>query len=113
MIIAYHSCGSIYPIIKELVEIGVQVLNPMQESAKGMEHEKIKAEFADKLTFMCGLDTQTFMVNASPDEVKTAMAKKAKLLSQCNGSYIVAASHTIQHDVPVENIMAMLNGLNL
>lgn len=113
MIIAYHSCGSIYPIIKELVEIGVQVLNPMQESAKGMEHEKIKAEFADKLTFMCGLDTQTFMVNASPDEVKTAMAEKAKLLSQCNGSYIVAASHTIQHDVPVENIMAMLNGLNL
>lgn len=111
MIIAYHSCGSIYPIIDELAEIGIQVLNPIQESAQGMEHEKIKAEFKDKLTFMCGLDTQTFMVNATADEVKAAMAEKAKCLCENNGSYIVAASHTIQHDVPVENIIAMLEGL--
>jgi len=111
MIIAYHSCGSVYPIIGELAEIGIQVLNPLQESAQGMDHAKIRAEYGDKLTFMCGLDTQTFMVNASAEEVKVAMAEKAKMLTENSGGFIVAASHTIQHDVPVENIMAMLEGL--
>lgn len=111
MIIAYHSCGSIYPIIQELAEIGVQVLNPLQESARGMDHEKIKTRFGDQLTFMCGLDTQNFMVNAQAEQVRTAMAEKCRMLSE-KGGYIVGVSHTLQHDVPVENIMAMIEGLS-
>lgn len=112
MPIAYHSCGSIYPIIGELAEIGINVLNPLQESAKGMDHAKIVEEFGDKLTFMCGLDTQTFLRHASPEEVKQTMLEKCKILS-AKGGYIVSACHTIQQDVPVENILAMIEALDL
>ena len=111
MPIAYHSCGSIYPIIGDLAEIGINVLNPMQESARGMEHEKIVEEYGDRLTFLCGLDTQTFMRNASPEEVKAAMQQKCTLLAS-GGGYIAGVSHTIQQDIPVENILAMIEGLS-
>lgn len=107
MIIAYHSCGSISPIIGDLVEIGVNVLNPLQESAADMNHQRIKDEYGDKLTFMCGLDTQTFLVNATPEEVCTEMEKEICKMGK-NGGYIAAVSHTIQHDVPAANIIAML-----
>lgn len=110
MIIAYHSCGSIYPIIEDLVELGINVLNPMQESAYGMEHSRIVKEFGDKLTFLCGLDTQTFLLHASPDEVRSAMKEKCRMISS-QGGYIVGVSHTIQPDIPVNNIRAMLEAI--
>lgn len=111
MIIAYHSCGSIYPIIGELAEIGIQVLNPLQESARGMEHHKLKAQYGDRLTFMCGLDTQNFMVHATAEQVCAAMKEKSRMLSK-NGGYIVGVSHTLQHDVSVKNIVSMIEGLS-
>jgi uroporphyrinogen decarboxylase len=68
--IAYHSCGSMYPVIGDLVEIGIDVLNPIQESAKGMDQRSIKKEYGDRITLMCGLDTQQFLVNATPEQVR-------------------------------------------
>ena len=110
-IIAYHSCGSIYPIIGDIAEIGIDVLNPLQESAADMEHAKIKEEYGDKLTFMCGLDTQTFLRDATPEETYQAMCQELDLMNKGQG-YIGAVSHTIQHDLPVPNIMAIIKALD-
>jgi uroporphyrinogen decarboxylase len=111
MIVAYHSCGSIRPIIGELAEIGIDVLNPLQESAVDMDQSTIKSKYGRELTFMCGLDTQTFLLNASADDVYQAMLKKAESLS-AGGGYIAAVSHTLQHDIPVENLTALLKALD-
>lgn len=110
MIIAYHSCGSIAPIIGELADIGINVLNPLQESAVGMNHRAIKEQYGDRLTFMCGLDTQTFLVSASAEETEQAMREEIALMSR-GGGYIAAVSHTLQHDVPPENILAIVRAI--
>jgi len=110
-IIAYHSCGTIRQIIGDLVEIGVNVLNPVQESAVDMNQAEIKAEYGHALTFMCGLDTQQFLVDATPEEVRAKMEETIAKLSAGGGGYIHAVSHTIQPDVPIENIYALLRGI--
>jgi uroporphyrinogen decarboxylase len=111
MIIAYHSCGSIRPIIGDLVEIGIDVLNPIQESAADMDQSEIKTEFGDRLTMMCGPDTQMFMPNSSPEEIR---AKVRGLISKLNGNfrYIFAVSHTVQPDVSTEKLLAMFDELD-
>jgi len=111
VIIAYHSCGSIYPIIEDLVDVGINVLNPIQESAKDMNQLEIKKEFGDKVTLMCGLDTQSFLLNATKEEVGEMVYKKVNELGY-NGGFIFAASHAIQPDIPLENILAMFNALD-
>ena len=112
MIIAYHSCGSIMPIIQSLIEIGVNVLNPIQESAENMNQNDIKEKYGDKLSFICGLDTQNFLVNAEVEDIKTQMKQKAKSLSVGGGGYIVGVSHTLQHDVPPQNIKVIVEALD-
>lgn len=109
--IAYHSCGSMYPVIKDLVEIGINVLNPIQESAEGMDQERIKKEFGDKATLMCGVDTQQFLLYAAPQEVREKTKELVRKLSY-DGGYIFAASHCIQPDTPEENIYALFEALD-
>ena len=109
--IAYHSCGSMYPIIKDLIEIGITVLNPIQESAVGMTQASIKAEFGDKLTLMCGLDTQQFLNRATPEEVYSLTKSKINELGK-DGGYIFSVSHHVQGDTPDANIHAMLDALS-
>ena len=110
MIIAYHSCGAMAPVIKDLAEIGVNVINPLQESAAGIDQQMIKKEYKKKLTLMCGPDTQTFLLNASPEEVSDETLRLIKTLGE-GGGYIFAVSHHIQHDTPPENIKAMFEAL--
>ena len=110
-IIAFHSCGSILPIIGELAEVGVDVLNPVQESAKGMQHAVIKEQYGAAMTLMCGMETQQFMPFATPEQVAEKTREKAALLRP-GGGFIFAASHTIQSDVSVENALAMFDALD-
>ena len=109
--IAYHSCGSMSPVIPDLVEIGVNVLNPLQESAKGMDQAAIKTAFGNRITLMCGLDTQTFTPKAKPAEI-AAKTKELCTRLGAGGGYIFAVSHHIQHDTPDENIRAILDALS-
>lgn len=109
--ICYHSCGSIYPIIEDLVEIGINLLNPIQEGAYGMDQIEIKNIYGNKISMMCGLDTQNFLINASPEQVRLETRNKINQLGY-NGGYIFAASHHIQADTPRENILSMLNELD-
>jgi len=110
-IIAYHSCGAMSSVIEDLVEIGIDVLNPLQESAAGMDQASVKQKYGNRITLMCGLDTQVFTPKATPKEV-TAKVKELCATLGKNGGYIFAASHHIQHDTPDENIKAMLDALN-
>lgn len=108
MTIAYHSCGAIRPIIPDLIEIGVQVLNPLQPRAAGMDPLEIKREYGEDLAFMGGLDTQEFLPRATPGAVYEHCRRLIAAMSR-GGGFIFAASHTIQPDVPEANLRAMLD----
>ncbi len=105
--VKYHSCGSIYDIIPDLIEIGVDILNPIQTLAANMDPLKLKKEFGNYLCFHGAVDIQELLPNGSVQEVKTQIQNLVKFVGR-NGSYILAGSHTIQVDARVENIIAMI-----
>jgi len=105
--IFFHSCGSIYPLIRELIDIGLDILNPVQISAKGMDPEKLKKEFGDQLTFWGGgVDTQHILPLASPERVVEHVKKLIRIFAP-KGGFVYASVHNIQPGVPPENIVAM------
>jgi uroporphyrinogen decarboxylase len=103
-----HSCGSIYPLIPDLIEAGVQILNPVQISAAGMDPVRLKQEFGADLTFWGGgCDTQHTLPRSTPEEV-AAEVKRLLGIFTPGGGYVFNQVHNIQADVPPENIVAML-----
>jgi len=106
VLLAYHSCGAIRPIIGDLIEIGVDVLNPIQPLCPGMNPLELKQEFGSELAFMGGLDTQELLIYATAEEVYRQTRSLIEGMST-GGGYIMAASHTIQPDTPLENILAI------
>lgn len=104
-----HSCGSIYPLIPDLIEAGVDILNPVQTSAANMDPEKLKAEFGDQITFWGGgCDTQQVLPNATPEEIENHVAKRAAIFAP-GGGFVFNQVHNIQANVPPENIVAMFD----
>jgi uroporphyrinogen decarboxylase len=103
-----HSCGSIYPLIPDLIEAGVQILNPVQISAVGMDPVRLKREFGADLTFWGGgCDTQHTLPHGTPDEVAAEVKRLLDIFTP-GGGYVFNQVHNIQADVPPENIVAML-----
>jgi len=104
----FHSDGAIFDIIPDFIEIGLDVLNPVQLTAKGMDAKKLKAEYGKDITFWGGgVNTQSVLPGATPDEVKQDVSKRISQLAP-DGGYIFGAVHNIQDDVPPQNIAAML-----
>ena len=106
-----HSCGSVYDLIPDLIEDGVEILNPIQTRAKNMEPERLKNEFGDKIVFHGGIDEQSVLPFGSVEDVKKEVEYKVRVLGK-EGGYILAPSHNIQDDTPPENIAAMINAVN-
>jgi uroporphyrinogen decarboxylase len=104
----YHCCGSVRPFIPDLIDIGVDAINPVQVSAKGMDTKELKREFGDKLSFWGAIDTQRVLPFGNVDEVKKEVERRIDDLAP-GGGYVLSAVHNIQADVPPENIMAMYN----
>lgn len=104
--IHYHSCGSVYAFIPDFIEIGVDVLNPVQVSAKDMDPLRLKREFGDKLSFWGGIDTHRVLPYGTPDDVRAEVKLRLAQMSH-GGGYILSSVHDIQADVPPENIIAM------
>ena len=104
---AFHSCGEIRSIIPDLIEIGVQVLNPIQCNCPGMNPEELKREFGKDLSFMGGVDTQELLPKGTAAEVEKTTAKLIDVLTSDGGGFILAASHTVPPETPLENIFAM------
>ena len=105
--VAYHSCGAVRDIVGDLVEMGLDVLNPIQCNCPGMDPIALKKEFGDKLAFMGGIDTQGVLPNGSVLEVQRATRRLLDAMTAGGGGYILAASHTIPPETPDENIFAM------
>ena len=105
--VAYHCCGSVGPIIEDLIEIGVDVLNPIQNTGPEMEPSALKKRFGKKMAFMGGVDTQGVLPNGTADQVRKATAELVETMTTDGGGYILAASHTVPPETPDDNIFAM------
>lgn len=105
--VAYHCCGALRPIIPDLIEIGIDVLNPIQCNCPGMDALELKAEFGRQMAFMGGVDTQGLLPVGTVDEVRRATARLIEGMTRDGGGYILAASHTIPPETPDENVFAM------
>lgn len=103
--IAWHSCGSIIPIIEDFIEIGLDILNPIQPLAKGMKPNFLKSNYGDRLTFFGGIDIQQLLPNGTVEEIELEIKNRIQILGK-NGGYIIAPSHNIQNDTSIENILA-------
>jgi len=106
--IMHHSCGSVHDLIPDLIDCGVDILNPVQTSAKNMEPERLKKEFGDVLTFWGGLDIQKLLAFGTPTEVEEGVKKLMETFGP-GGGYVFAPSHNIQPTAPVENMKAMFD----
>jgi uroporphyrinogen decarboxylase len=104
--IGIHSCGSIVSILDDLAEIGIQVINPVQVSAKNMGLLELKKRYGSQLSFWGGIDSQFLLPNGSPIDVSNAVNEALDIMAP-GGGYILAAVHNIQPGVPAENIIAM------
>lgn len=102
----YHSCGAIHPLINELIEIGVDILNPVQVSAKEMDTHVLKEQFGDRLTFWGGIDTRQVLPHGTVDDVKQEVKRVIQDLAP-GGGYVLNFVHNAQPDVKPENICAM------
>jgi uroporphyrinogen decarboxylase len=102
-----HTDGAVYPLIPDLIEIGVEVLNPIEVSAAGMgDTKKLKKEFGDKLTFWGAIDTRRVLPYGTPEEVREEVRHRIRDLGP-GGGYVVSPVHNVQPDVPPENVVAM------
>jgi len=106
--IAFHSCGSVYALIPDFIDLGVQVLNPVQVSAADMDTERLRREFGKHLVFWGAIDTQRVLPKGTRDEVRAEVAQRVRDLSP---AYIPTSVHNIQAEVPPENIVAMFDAL--
>jgi uroporphyrinogen decarboxylase len=107
--IFYHSDGNIYPLLGDLVEIGIDLLNPVQVNAGDMgDTARLKREFGGRLSFCGAIDTGWVLPYGSPADVRGEVRRRIKDLGP-GGGYILASVHCIQPDVPLENIIAMLD----
>ncbi len=111
--VAYHCCGAIRPIIGDLIEIGIDVLNPIQHGCPGMGAASLKRDFGAELSFMGGVDTQGMLPVATPAEVEDQTRRLIETMTSDGGGYILAASHTVPPETPVENIFAMYRAAGL
>ena len=102
----HHSCGSVIKLLPQLIDCGVDILNPMQPRARNMDFENIKRQFGDKIVFHGGLDTQETLPFLNHDEIEAEVHRLMNTLG-VDGGYIFAAAHNIQEDVPPQNIITM------
>nr|MBC7243945.1 hypothetical protein [Chloroflexota bacterium] len=104
-IIVLHSCGNITLLVDDLIDAGVQALNPVQVSAIP-DVAGLKAKYGDRLSFWGGIDSQHVLPHGTPENVREEVGRRIHQLGQ-GGGYIAAAVHNIQPDVPPRNIIAM------
>jgi uroporphyrinogen decarboxylase len=104
--VLYHSCGMIRPFIPELIEAGVDVLDPIQPVGLAMAPERLKAEFGERLCFHGGIDMQRLLPHGTPDEVRAEAQRYVDVLGR-DGGYILGPAHLFQPDVPPENVLAV------
>jgi len=106
-----HSCGSIWSIIKDRAEMGLDVQNPMQPLAANMNAEYLKYNFGDIMAFHGGIDIQRLLPFGTPETIRKEIKRLIRILGP-GGGWIAAPSHNIEPETPPENIVAMYDALH-
>jgi uroporphyrinogen decarboxylase len=107
----FHTDGDVFPLIDDLVEMGIDILNPIQTSAGKMaDLEELEARWGDRLTFCGGIDTQRILPTGTPEEVREEVRRVIGILGP-GGGYMVSSVHTVMNDVPAENVLAMVDAV--
>ena len=104
----YHTCGSVVSMIPQLIDMGVDILNPVQVSAAGMDTAQLKRQYGRQLCFWGAIDTHHVLPFGTPDEVRNEVRRRIDDLA-AGGGYVLAAVHNVQHGVPPANIVAMFD----
>lgn len=103
----YHTCGSIDKFLEDFYEAGIDILNPVQTSAAGMDPKWLKEEWGDKFVFWGGgVDTQKTLPFGTPQEVREEVKERLEIFSP-NGGFVFNTIHNIQSNTPIENVVAM------
>ena len=104
--VVMHCCGGVAPMIGDMIEAGVEALNPIQIAAAGMDRRELKERYGAQLIFHGSVDQQNVLVPGTPEDVQRDTKECIDILGK-DGGYIVAASHEIESDIPVENVKAL------
>jgi uroporphyrinogen decarboxylase len=106
--ILLHSDGCVFPFIADFIEVGVDILNPLQVGAKDMHPKMLKQQFGGRLCFWGGIDTQSTLPFGASKDVEEEVSQRIEELGS-NGGYVLSGTHNIQNDVPPQNICAMFD----
>ena len=107
--ILFHTCGDVYPLIGDFIDLGIDILNPVQVSAREMgDTARLKREFGRNICFCGGIDTQTVLPRGTTGDVRAEVRRRLHDLAP-GGGYLLAAVHCIQPDVPPQNILALFD----
>jgi uroporphyrinogen decarboxylase len=104
--VMHHTCGAVFELVEDLIDVGVDILNPVQTSAEGMDPAMLKKRFGGRISFHGSVDTQRTLPKGSPGEVRSEVRARVEVLGS-GGGLILAPTHNLQPDVPTENIIAM------
>ena len=107
-----HCCGGVRELLEDMIDAGLDAINPVQINAAGMEPAELKTEYGERITFWGGgCDTGDILPHASPDQVAAHVRKQTELLKP-GGGFVFQQVHNILADVPAENVVAMFDAIN-
>ncbi len=107
----FHTDGDVFSLVEDFIEIGVDILNPIQSTAGKMaDLAELKKRFGGRIVFCGGIDTHRILPNGTPEQVREEVKRVIQILAP-GGGYMVAAVHSIMNDVPAENILAMVDAV--
>jgi uroporphyrinogen decarboxylase len=107
----FHTDGDVFDLVDDFIEIGVDILNPIQTSAGKMANlAELKKRYGKNIVFCGAIDTHRILPHGTPQEVRQEVKRVIELLAP-GGGYMVASVHTIMNDVPPENILAMVDAV--
>lgn len=107
-----HCCGDVSSIMADLIDAGLEAINPVQISCPGMESARLKSQFGEKLTFWGGgCDTRFMLPSSTQDNIQKHVKAQIKTLG-ADGGFIFQQVHNIMANVPVENVVAMFEAVN-
>jgi len=110
--VMFHSCGAVFNYIDLLIEAGVDILDPLQPNAFGMDPEHLKECFEGRICFHGSIDTQYVLPTGTPDEVRAQVRRHMEILGGKKTGFIIAPAHTLQPDVKTENIIALYDEID-
>lgn len=109
--VMFHSCGAIEPLIEDIISIGVDILDPLQVTAAGMEPKILKGKYGRRICLHGSIDTQYLLPQGSVEDVRIKVKNMIDVLGK-DGGFILSPTHVLQNDVPVENIKALYSTAN-